>query len=217
MLKQAVYGWCVALLLLGGGSQVAASYFEWRDPVGHITMTFPDAWVRVHDQKPDDRVTVQAPGERDYASCRLRQRRDARALIYPKAYERSLQHVYIGFAFWEAYVGEYSGAVLHRVLSDRGLMNTIAGSADFTFLSSSGPPTLMRGFAFAGYDRDRLYVFECSAEYHAYTRWHRTFKGILKSLRKDAGVQLYDNGAYRRFLSDPPLVIRGHSVFEDFR
>lgn len=194
-----------------------ANSFVWQDKETGISLSFPDTWTVAHNQKPDDRLTVQAPGPRDYASCRLRVRDDRRPAIYPYPYDYNIQHIYLGFDFWQAYVGEYAGSSLDRVLYDRGLVNSIASSADFTFISSAGPRTLMRGFAFAGFDDNQVYIFECSAEVSAYNRWHPVFKSILKSAQKELRDTVIINGAYRKFQNDPPVIIRGDDILDSYQ
>lgn len=205
------------LLCWGAGSAPGrAEYFIWRDPISGVALSYPDTWVIANNQKPDDRLTIQAPGPRDYASCRLRVRPDRRAAVYPYQFDYNVQHLYLGFDFWRAYVGEYAGASLDRVLYDRGLVNSIASSADFTFISSAGPKTLMRGFAFAGFEDNQVYIFECSAEVSAYDRWHPIFKSILKSAQKELRDTVTLNGGYRAFQNDPPVIVRGRTFLDSY-
>ncbi len=206
----------LTLLFVLNFTTAKAEIFTWFNKETGVNISYPDTWQVAHNQKPDDLITLQAPGERDYASCRIRKRDDDRILIYPSDYERDLQHFFIGFDFWSNYVGEYSGTILHRIQSSRGFVNTIAGSAEYTFISSAGPKTLMRGIAFAGYDSGDVYIFECSAEYGSYDRWHPVFQSILKSAYKPIYEPLIPSGNYRPFLSDKALIIKGKTFLDDF-
>ena len=194
-----------------------AEFFVWKDQETGISLSFPDTWAIANNQKPDDIFTIQAPGERDYASCRMRVREDRRVTIYPYQYDFEIQHIYAGFDFWRDYVGEYAGASLDRVLYDRGLINSVAGSADFTFISSAGPRTLMHGFAFAGFDDSSVYIFECSAEASSYARWHPVFKSILKSAEKELRDSVVVNGGYRKFQDDDDVMIRGDDILDTYK
>ncbi len=208
----------LCVLVLGTLKQPAmAEYFVWKDQKTGVSLSFPDTWKIANNQKPDDIFTIQAPGERDYASCRLRVREDRRATIFPYQYDFEIQHIYAGFDFWRDYIGEYAGASLDRVLYDRGLINSVASSADFTFVSSAGPRAMMHGFAFAGFDDTSVYIFECSAEVSAYERWHPVFKSILKSAEKELRDSVVLNGGYRKFQDDPPVMIRGDDILDTYK
>lgn len=198
------------------GGVARSEYFTWQDPQSGVTLSYPDTWIIANNQKPDDRLTIQAPGVHDYASCRLRMREERRAEIYPYQFDSNVQHLYVGFPFWQSYVDEYAGASLDQVLYDRSMLNTIASSADFTFISSAGPKALMRGFAFAGLEDNQLYIFECSAEMDAYDRWYPIFRTVLKSLHKSLWDSLTVNGGYRDFQNDSPVIVRGKNILESY-
>lgn len=187
----------------------SAEIFFWQDVDTKLSVTYPDRWHRVHNQKSDDLFTVAAPGESDQAVCRLRVNDDRRFAIYPSKFARNVQHVAVSYDFWENYVNEYTGAVLSKVSDDAGLGRGFASFAEASYVTSTGPKMQKRGLMFASLYGNKLYVLDCSAEASAYGKWYKSFLSVAKSVNFRKAVAISPSGYYRDFVADPRLEIHG--------
>lgn len=193
-----------------------AEVYKWRDPDVKLSVTFPDDWHQLAGQQPDDVLTVAAPVENSFASCRMRIKEDRRFMIYPRDFAGAIQRTAVSHDFWEKYVGEFRAADLHLVGDDAGLGNGFASWADISFISPAGPKVQMRGFAYATTYNDHAYVFECSAEASVYDKFYHPFLSILKSVDMRAEYPTTVNGYYRDFQNDNPLRIHGEKDVDLF-
>lgn len=192
-----------------GASTAAAEIFQWRDPETKLTVMYPDTWRSIHHQKPDEILSVVAPGQNDFAGCRIRVNEDRRFVIYPRNRAGAIQRTAVSREFWENYINEFDNATLHNVTDNGGLGNGFASYADVSFVTAVGPRVQKRGLMFATIYNDKAYVFECSAEHSAYDKWHRNFLSMVQSLDMRQDYATTRNGHYREFLEDPELRIHG--------
>jgi hypothetical protein len=192
----------------------AAEVFKWQDPTTKISVTYPDTWRRVGNQQPDDIITIAAPGHDDYASCRLRVREDRRFVIYPRSHADAIQRINYSRNFWDVYVGEFDGAVIHETRDNGGLGNAFASWADVSFISPGATKVQKRGIMYAGIYNDKAYIYECSAEVQAFDRWYHPFLSFLKSVDMRHEYATEVNGNYRPFQNDRVLKIYGQKPID---
>ncbi len=197
------------LLLTGAVSPASADVFQWRDPDTRLTLTFPDTWRRIHNQKPDDIITIAAPGDNAFATCRMRVREDKRFIIYPRRFAGELQRINYTREFWEGYVGEYAGAEINGVWDQAQLGDGFASYADVSFISAVGPKAQMRGIMFATVYNGTVYIAECSSEAEAYSSWYEPFLSVVKSVDFRDDYRVKPHQWYRNFLEDDVIRIRG--------
>lgn len=197
-----------ASLVLIGASQASAEVFVWRDADTELSLSYPDTWRQIHNQQPDDIWTVAAPGDNQFASCRMRVREDKRFLVYPRQYSDEVQRLNYSREFWEKYISEFDGAVINGVWDNGALGDGFASFADISFNTSAGPKVQKRGLMFAGGYNDKLNILECSSESQVYDQWYKPFLSIAKSVDFKAEYHMYPNGWYRNFLKDPVLRIQ---------
>lgn len=193
-----------------------AEYFVWQDRLSEVSLSYPDRWAAIHTQKPDEVIQIMAPGEGDYASCRMRVRDDDRFKIHPPQLAGSIQRLNVSRDFWQAYVGEFDRGHLISVTDNAGLGRGFASWAEMSYIAEVGPPVAKRSFAFATIHYDKMFIFECSSEFSVYEKWHEPFLGILKSVDFAPTYSQYLNGHYRNFPADADLLIRGRKRTEDF-
>jgi hypothetical protein len=198
-----------AAILMAAVSPARAETFLWRDAENKLSLTFPDQWRQVHNQQPDDVITVAAPGDNEFATCRMRVRDDGRFTIYPRKYAANIQHINYSREFWEKYVGEFSGAEINGVWDNAGLGDGFASFADVSFISPIEPKVQKRGLIFATVYNNKAYITECSSEAGAYEHWYKPFLSFVKSVdfRDEYSPRL--NAWYRGFQYDPVIRIRG--------
>lgn len=185
-----------------------AEVFVWGDADTKFTMSFPDRWRVVHNQKPDDQVTIIAPGN-DEAVCRMRVHGDRRFVIYPRYLDDEVQRTNVSREFWQSYINEFDGAVLHSVTDNAGLGLGNASWADVSFITDAGPRLQKHGIMFASIYNDKAYVFECAAAEEAFGKWQHQFLSVLKSVDMRKIRHEYVNGYYRNFMGDAPLHVYG--------
>ena len=105
---------------IGIGSAKAEVFFI-EDQVNRFSISFPDLWIRINNQKPDDELTIAGPGEPDFAMCRVRVHEDRRFLIYPRKFADSIQKVAYSRDFWKKYLGEYDDVMVDNFREPTGL------------------------------------------------------------------------------------------------
>lgn len=159
-----------------------ADVFVWQHHETGASVTFPDRWAVVGNQKSDDVLTIAAPGQRDFASCRMRIRDEGRFTIYPRKFDAALQRMHVSQDFWQQYFAEYDGTQIYRAYDGAGLGDATASRVEVGFITPGSPKMLKRGIVQAGLYDNKLYVFECSAENGAYLKWRPVFTEIFKSV-----------------------------------
>lgn len=197
----------ISALCLAGVSPAKAEVFFWQAPDTKLSVTFPDTWRMIHDQKGDDVLTVLAPGENDHAGCRLRVREDRRFVIYPARFSAPIQRLNFSKDFWEDYLGEYNNAVLNSVTDNAGLGRGLASYADASYITSTGLKMEKRALLFVSLYNDKEYILECSAEAHAYDKWYHSFLSVAKSVDFRKVIHEFPSGHYRDFSVDGPVKI----------
>lgn len=189
-----------------GAQPAHAEIFQWGNQGVTTTLTFPDTWRRVSDQQPDDVITILAPGT-DNAMCRMRVNEDRRAVIYPRDYARTVQHINYSQDFWNGYAGQLGPSNINSVTNDAGVGRAFASWADISFVTYDGKQ--MRAMAYGGVYHDHSYVFECSSTAESYANWEKYFLSVLKSVDMRPEYMTSVNGNYRDFQNDPKLKIHG--------
>lgn len=199
----------IALLFLTALAPLPAQadYFFWQDPKTGTSLTFPDTWRIINNQKPDDLVTLVGPSQNDYPICRLRARGDNRFTVYPVWYSGDVQDVAYDQKFWNAYVGEYDNVTLRLYDDDAGIGKAWASMAEIDFTSATpkvadAPRT---GLMWAGVYHDDAFVFDCSAASGAFRKWQPDFMGIAHSV--DMRKVLHENVNGTRVPFTPGLVM----------
>lgn len=188
-------------------TQAQARIFVIGDQDDGYTISFPDTWDMITNQKPDDKLTIAAPGEGDYATCRVRVREDRRYMTYPSSYSRSIQQASYSSDFWSTYLNEYDAPSLSRVVDGLELGRIPASRADAYYMTSVGSRVQKQAVMMGGLYNGRAYIVECSAAAGAFQHWEGTFHTVMDSfapIRTGNGkIQSY----YRNFQNDPLLII----------
>ena len=90
----------LAALVTMGAPIAQASVFKWQAEDRSVSVTFPDSWARINNQKPDDILTISAPMSNARAICKISAMHDPRFVIYPISYARSIQRTYVSTPMW---------------------------------------------------------------------------------------------------------------------
>jgi len=188
-------------------SAAVAEVFYIQNDTERFSMSFPDTWRRTHNQKPDDKLTILAPGDNQFVSCRMRVRGDRRYVIYPVQYSADVQKAAYSKDFWIEYVNEYNNPHIAHVTEVGGLGRGFASYAEVAYTTSIGPKVDKRAIMFASLYRDKAYILECAAEASAYEYWLPSFLSIAKSVNFTKTIQDLPIGHYRDFLADPAVLI----------
>jgi hypothetical protein len=194
-------------LVFTGASAAQAEVFYWQDAHTKMSVTVPDTWRLTSNQLPDDQMTVLAPGNGEYAACRLRAREDRRFLVYPQRYSGAVQRKNFSKDFWSQYVAEFPAGELNSVTDNAGLGRGFASWADISFIADGN--VQKRGLAFVSLYNDTAYIMECSAEASVYDQWHNAFLNVAKSVDFRKVIHEFPAGNYRDFLGDGAIEIRG--------
>lgn len=198
----------VALTGMAGAAH--ADHNIYRDPKTGLSLSYPDDWHVVNNADPDDIMTVMAPSGRANATCRVRERDDARYAIYPSQYGRAIQHVAVSLDFWNAYLKEYDGSAIDTLQDEAGLGRGWASYIEASYWSAvEGPYMPRKALALASLYDNHLYIVECSAHRDAFTWWEASFMDIAKSIDFEKGPHETIEGNFRDFLSD------NHTLFRD--
>lgn len=190
-------------------SPARAEIFFVEDQDDRFSVSFPDLWKKVSNQKPDDKLTIIAPGVNDHAGCRVRVRGDRRFVIFPDKFNDDIQKVAFSREFWDDYLGEYNDIEVEFFKDEAGLGFGHASMIDASYETTGGPIVRKRGIMFASLYHDQLYVVECSSEESLHSKWRRSFLGVIKSV--DFGKVTHENksGHYRPFMGDGPVEVQG--------
>lgn len=199
------------LFFTGCACSAKAEIFRWQDPESGLTLNFPDRWGRIHNQQPDDLITIAAPRHEDQASCRMRAREDRRFLVYTPEYATSIQKRYFGHDFWARYLGEYDDPRLIKIQDESGLGRGFASYAEVSYMPTTGIKERKRAMVFATNYGGMTYIFECSALQSVYGRWYPGFTNILRSINFKKHSDEMITGDYRNFLEDDLLRVHGRT------
>lgn len=187
-----------------------AETFYWQDDGTQVSLSFPDTWRMVHDQKADDVLTIVAPSDGAFPMCRMRVREDRRSVIFPRRFADEIQRVNYSRDFWEGYAGEFRAARLDDTHDDAGLGRGFGSYAHISFISDAGPRMKRRGIAMASSYRDKAFIFECSAEESVFEAWSPLFRQIARTVDFRKEIHELPGGHYRHFPADG--VIRIHNA-----
>lgn len=199
-----------------GLAQARADVFFVEDQNDRFTVTFPDTWKQTDNQKPDDKLTVYAPGQYNFATCRVRVREDRRFVIYPSELSDEVQRVNISRDFWDDYLGEYDNVSVEVFKDNAGLGLGNASMVEAAFDTAEGALVHKRGIMFAAIYHDQLYIVDCSAEESVYDGFRPAFLGIVKSVDFTKINQGRPNGHYRDF-TDEEVEIEGPTELEGYK
>ncbi|MGH1375873.1 MAG: hypothetical protein ACRBCK_05935 [Alphaproteobacteria bacterium] len=190
-------------------SSANAEVFFVEDQGDRFTVSFPDSWQPVNNQKPDDKLTVAGPGQYNFATCRVRVREDRRFVIFPGKFDGDIQKVSFSREFWNDYLGEYNDVDVDVFKDGAGLGFGHASMTEASYETAEGALVRKRGIMFASLYHDQLYVVDCSAEESVYQKWRQTFVGIIKSVDFKKVTHERSNGHYRDFQGDTKVEVNG--------
>ncbi len=195
-------------------SSVSANIFFIEDQDNRFTVSFPDLWKKVGNQKPDDRLTMLGQGENDFAICRVRVREDRRFVIYPDKFNDEIQRTSFSREFWNDYLGDYNDVTVDSFKDDSGLSIGAASMVEASYETAQGAIVKKRGLIFASLYHDQLYVVDCSSEESLYEKWRPAFLSIVKSVEFDKVTSKKKSGHYRDFMDDPAVEVRGPKALD---
>lgn len=186
------------LTLTAIGTPAQADYFYWQDPQTGASLTYPDTWRLINNQKTDDLITLIAPSPKDRAVCRLRARGDNRFTVYPVWHSGDVQDLAYDRKFWENYTGEYDNVDITLYNDDAGIGRAWASmiEANFTDATPKDENIKRTGVMWAGVYHDDAFVFDCSANSGAFRRWEPDFAGIAHSVEMRKVLHENVNGEY---------------------
>lgn len=205
----------VSSFCLLAAAPAQASVFVWQSEDGMVSASFSDSWGLVHNQSPSGLMTIKAPGDHDYATCQVNASDDGRFKVYPVHYAPNIQRLHVSKGMWEGHFARESSVTFHKVLDNAGLSDGFASMASVSFETANGPKMMKRALAFASLQGDTLYTVECSAEEHAYHKWHNAFLSFVKSVEFKRTTNHALTGYYRDFLADSEIKIKGQTILED--
>ncbi len=194
-----------------------AEVFFIEDQNDRFSITFPDLWDRISDQKSDDKLTVAGQGVNDHAICRVRVRNDRRFIIYPSEFGSAIQKVAVSEDFWKNYLGDYDDVSVEAFKDESGLGRGHASMVEASYITSQGATVRKRGIMFASLFYDQLYVLDCSSEASVYEKWRPAFLGIIKSVDFDPVMYDNPNGHYRRFQDDMAVEVVGPNDLDAYK
>jgi len=191
---------------------VRADVFVVDNERAKFSASFPDDWKIVNNQKPNDVLTIMAPGQVDEAQCRVRVQSDQRFGLYPVSFSAAVRDEVLSQKFWESYLTEYFDSTLVNVKPHVGFGRGFGSMAEVRFTTAVGTELDKHGLIFASLYGNRLYVAECAARMEYFSKWRRAFMGVVKSIDFDKVAHELPRGNYREF-SDSALKIYGpHNI-----
>ena len=190
-------------------SPVNAEVFFVEDQNDRFTLSFPDLWKQMGNQKPDDKLTVVAPGVNEHATCRVRVNSDRRFVIFPDKYNGNIQKVEFSREFWDNYLSAYNDVNVDFFEDESGFGCDHASMVEASYETTEGAIVRKSGIMFVSLYHDQLYVIECSSEESLYKKYRQTFLGIIKSVNFDKVTHEHKSGYYRSFMNDGDVVIQG--------
>ncbi len=183
-----------------------ADYFLWQDAKSGLTVTFPDTWKKQNNQQPDGVLRISAPSDGDDPVCEIKISEDKRYLIYPSEYGDAIQREAVSIPFWKAYMARYDDYMIDRVYDGGGLGRWLASYAFSTYSKQAGSAYQQRrAITFASLYNDTMYIVECSTLNHAYERWDKNFRSIIKSIDFKKAYHEKTVGEYHDFLKGAEL------------
>jgi hypothetical protein len=160
-------------------------------------------------------LTVRAPGDNEFAECRLNVQPEDRFKIYPISYSPEIQRLNVSTPYWDQYFGLYNNVSLEKTSDNAGLGRGFASWATASYKTAKGAKMNKRAMAYASYYDKHIYTVECSSEHSAFSKWYNPFLSVVKSINFKKTTNNNYTGYYRDFLSDKTLKIRGATVLDD--
>lgn len=203
--------WIVLALLAWGvsSSPAHADLFYLQDPVSKLSVAYPDTWRRVYNQKPDDVITLAAPGVDQFSSCRIRIREDRRYAVYPASFDAANNRNLFDETFWKEYLAEYPLYRIEGVNGEAGLGRSYATEIQATYYSFDDPRQQKQAVIYASLYNNKVYIVDCAAKVEYFQSWYNDFKGIIKSVGFRKEKHELPSGDYRAFMiDDDPTFIR---------
>ncbi len=194
-----------------------AEIFFVEDKDNRFSISFPDNWKKISNQKPDDRLSVAAPGKHNYALCRVRTREDRRFVIFPRKFDDAIQKVAFSNEFWDNYLGEYNLVRVDFLKDEAGLGLGHASMVEASYETFEEDIVKKRGIMFASLYHDQLYIVDCSSEASVYQKWRSSFLNIIKSLNFVKVTSERKSGHYRDFMSDPAVEVEGPKALDTYK
>lgn len=183
--------------------QAYADYNVWRDVHSGMSFSFPDTWDIVSNADDNDVVTVMPPSGRAQATCRVRNDKDKRYLIYPPRHSAAIQKLDFSADFWDRYLAEFTNPNVVHVYDGAGLGRGFASYAEADYTSAvEGPEMKRRAIMFVSLYNGDLFVLECSSHQDAYEEWRDAFLSIAKSVDFKKAHEQMIGGHYRNFRND---------------
>ncbi len=180
-----------------------AEVFYYDSPRGHFSVSFPDDWRVINNQKPNDMLTIAAPGQAEEVQCRVRVQQDRRFSMYPARFSDEIRSVSFSQDFWKDYLMEYKDAEILGVNDNAGFGRGFASYAEAKFTNAVGVDVDKHGLMFVSLYGDKLYVAECAAHADYFVKWRPAFMNFMKSVDFTKTVQEHPRGNYRDFLGSP--------------
>ena len=198
-------------------SSAQAEVFFVEDKNDRFTMTIPDLWKKIGNQKADDKLTVVGPGENGFVNCRVRVRDDRRYVIFPNKFGSAIQKVSFSKKFWNNYLGEYDDVTVDAFKDEAALGRGHASMVEVSYDTAEGPLVRKRGLVLASLYYDKLYIVDCSTEASVYPKWRSELLGIVKSV--DFKKMQFENssGNYRDFQEDDPVEVVGSKELDVYK
>jgi hypothetical protein len=195
--------------IVGVSPSAQANYFVWTDPDSELTLSYPDTWMRINNQKPDDVFSVSAPSGVDMATCRVSVREDKRFLFYPQRYRDAVQKVAYSTDFWSGIFAGYDNVKVHSYLDGAGLGRGLGSYALITYdeLFPKADVKGMAGIMLVSLDHDDAYIASCSSKKVAFDRWRGYFGSFLASIETKKIHHDLFVGEYRDFLNDINIIV----------
>lgn len=187
-------------------TQASAHIFVIGDQDDGFTVAFPEEWTPVTNQKPDDKLTIAAPGGDDVASCRVRVREDRRFMTYPPSAAATIQNAAYGKDFWSTYLNEYDRPALSSVTTGARMGQVPATQASAFYVTPREgieKQAVMNAALYNG----RAYIVECAAEADSFSRFSGAFTDIMNSLNPTKVGNGLRQSYYSDFTNDPMLII----------
>ena len=207
LFKSLLVGAIVGVSTLGAFSfDAKAEIFYVEDQDDRFSVSFPDTWAKVSNQKEEDKLTIAAQGVNEFVECRVRVRNEERYLIYPETLAAEVQRTYISRDFWNHYLSEYDSYEIERFKDDAGLGYGHASMIEAAYETAGGKIVRKRGMMFASVYGSNLYILECSAEATVYDKWRQSFLGIVKSVDFQRVSHPHSQGYYRNFKTEDDQV-----------
>jgi hypothetical protein len=194
---------CTALTALA--TPAKADYFVWQDAKSGVSLSYPDTWRMISNQKPDDVVTLIGPSSTDRPICRLREREDARYTVYPVWYSAAVQHVAYDETFWEDYTAEYNDVQVHQYKDDAALGRAFASMAlaSYHLPAPADAKDIRTSIMWGGVYYNTAYVLDCASTHASFNNWEPDFASIAKSVDTRKVIHELAIGNYtRNFIND---------------